>query len=67
VLPAGPLLDSVVNSTDMLKPIIFGMGFGGITDIKIGPGSSGYLYVLTFTKTEGTIFKIVPKDIRRQN
>ena len=67
VLPAGPLSDRVVNSTDMLKPIIFGMGFGGITDIKIGPGSSGYLYVLTFSKTEGTIFKIVPKDIRRQN
>jgi hypothetical protein len=61
------LSDRVINSTDILKPIIFGMSFGGITDIKIGPGSSRYLYVLTFSKTEGTIFKIVPKEIRRQN
>ena len=33
VQPAGPLSDRVVNSTDLLKRIVFGMGFGGITDI----------------------------------
>ncbi|MGB0028261.1 MAG: hypothetical protein WBP64_15610, partial [Nitrososphaeraceae archaeon] len=35
----------------------------GITDIKVGPGGNDrYLYVLTFSKAEGTIFRIIPKD-----
>lgn len=36
-------------------PIIFGQGFGGITDIQTGP--DGYLYVLSYT---GTLYKILP-------
>ena len=42
-----------------MDEIIFGKGFGGITDMKIGP-DDGYLYILTFDKTQGTIYKIVP-------
>jgi hypothetical protein len=35
--------------------VIFGQGFGTITDLQIGP--DGYLYVLTLA---GTIYRIVP-------
>jgi glucose/arabinose dehydrogenase len=57
--PNGSLADRVANSSDTLNEIIFGKGFGGITDIKVGP-DDGYLYVLTFNKTQGTIFRIAP-------
>ena len=60
LLPTGPLEDRVVNSSDTLDGIIFGRGFGGITDIKVCP-DDGYLYVLTFDSSQGTIFRIVPK------
>jgi glucose/arabinose dehydrogenase len=60
LLPTGPIEDRVVNSSDTLDGIIFGRGFGGITDIKAGP-DDGYLYVLTFDSSQGTIFRIVPK------
>ena len=61
LLSTGPLEDRVVNSSDTLDGIIFGREFGGITDIKVGP-DDGYLYVLTFDSSQGTIFRIVPKD-----
>jgi glucose/arabinose dehydrogenase len=39
------LSDSIAHTMEELEPVIFGKGFGGITDMKIGP--DGYLYVLT--------------------
>src|SRR5215207_2785211 len=59
--PNGPLADKVVSSYDnkKLDEIIFGKGFGGITDMQIGP-KDGYLYVLTFDKTQGIIYRISP-------
>jgi aldose sugar dehydrogenase len=59
--PNSPLADKVVSSYDnkKLDEIIFGKGFGGITDMQIGP-KDGYLYVLTFDKTQGTIYRIFP-------
>jgi glucose/arabinose dehydrogenase len=57
LLPTGPLADGVANSSDSLNQIIFGKGFGGITDLKVSP-YDGYLYVLTFD--QGTIYRIVP-------
>lgn len=39
-----PLKDKVANNTAELGKIIFGKGFGGITDLEVGP--DGYLYVL---------------------
>jgi aldose sugar dehydrogenase len=59
--PNSPLADKVVSSYDnkKLDEIIFGKGFGGITDIQIGP-RDGYLYILTFDKTQGTIYRISP-------
>lgn len=63
VLPPGQLVDKVVNSSDALQGTIFGKGFGRITDIKVGlkddNGIDDYLYVLTFHKTQGTIFRSV--------
>jgi glucose/arabinose dehydrogenase/plastocyanin len=42
-----PLADKAADSRDELKKggVIFGTGFGGITDIQVGP--DGYLYVLS--------------------
>jgi hypothetical protein len=39
-----PLLNKLANNTAELEKIIFGKGFGGITDLEIGP--DGYLNVL---------------------
>jgi glucose/arabinose dehydrogenase len=45
----GPLKDKVVDNAEELEDIIFGHGFGGITDIKIGP-YDGYMYVLSLNR-----------------
>src|SRR6187200_1105822 len=55
LLPLGPIADGIANSSDALDPILFGRGFGGITDIKVNP-YDGYLYILTF---DGAIYRIV--------
>jgi aldose sugar dehydrogenase len=52
----GALADKQVNSPKEVIPLIFGSGFGGITDLEVGP--DGYLYVLTYF---GEIYKIMPK------
>ena len=48
------LNDRIVDNNDELDSIIFGQGFGGITDIKTGP--DGYLYILSFN--DGAIYRI---------
>jgi len=40
-----PLADKVVNSENETRNVIFAKGFGGITDMTLGP--DGYLYVLS--------------------
>jgi glucose/arabinose dehydrogenase len=52
-----PLVDKVTEDDAENEAIIFGEGFGGITDIEVGP--DGYLYVVSIGL--GKIFKIVPK------
>lgn len=54
----GPLADKIANSTNELQDIIFGKGFGGITDIEVGP--DGYLYVVSHD--HGAIYRIVPHN-----
>ena len=68
----GLLNDHISNNSEELGGIIFGQGFGGITnlnlkkhnyfggitDIEVGP--DGYIYILTFGETNGIIYKIVP-------
>jgi glucose/arabinose dehydrogenase len=57
----GGLADKALDSGDEVDDILFGTGFGGITDVKVGP--DGYLYVLTFQDDSGSIFRIVPTDV----
>jgi aldose sugar dehydrogenase len=56
----GRLEDKVANTTQELQEgeIIFGEGFGTITDIQVGP-EDGYLYILTY---QGTIYRIIPSS-----
>jgi aldose sugar dehydrogenase len=56
----GPLADKVSNTPEELQQVIFGKGFGVITDIQVGP-EDGYLYVLTY---QGTIYKIAPSQLQ---
>ena len=50
------LSDRVVDNNQQFAPLIFGIGFVGITDIKTGP--DGLLYILSIG--DGTIYKIMP-------
>ena len=50
------LEDKIADTHDELQSVIFGQGFGVITDIQVGAGD-GYLYVLTY---DGSIYRIVP-------
>jgi glucose/arabinose dehydrogenase len=65
----GPLEDRIANSSAELQDIIFGTGFGSITDIQVGP--DGFLYVISIfdsigtpypynENARGTIFRIRP-------
>jgi aldose sugar dehydrogenase len=57
-----PLTDKMANNLEESNDVIFGKGFGGITDLEIGP--DGYLYVLAINRfhedSTGTIYRIVP-------
>ena len=52
------LKDKVANSNKEWRDVIFAGGFGGITDIQVGP--DGYLYVLSYPY--GKIYRILPVD-----
>jgi aldose sugar dehydrogenase len=76
ILP-GDLRDKIADDVDELEDVIFGQGFGGITDLEVGP--DGYLYVLSLhqggsncssserncvkydSEVQGVIFRISPK------
>jgi aldose sugar dehydrogenase len=49
------LQDNKIDDPKENLPLIFGQGFGGITDIQVGP--DGYLYVLSYT---GSLYRIIP-------
>src|SRR5215211_1033985 len=61
--PNSSLLDKVVSGNEIGydKEIVFGKGFGGVTDIEVGL-KDGYLYILTFSKGQGTIYRIVSNN-----
>lgn len=50
-----PLDDKVADTAGEIQSIVFGQGFGVITDIQEGP--DGYLYILGI---DGNIYRIVP-------
>jgi aldose sugar dehydrogenase len=60
-----PLTDKIANNLEESNEVIFGKGFGGITDLEIGP--DGYLYVLAIKRfhedNTGTIYRIVPVSV----
>jgi glucose/arabinose dehydrogenase len=49
------LADNKIQDPKENLPLIFGQGFGGITDIQVGP--DGYLYVLSYT---GAMYRVLP-------
>jgi aldose sugar dehydrogenase len=53
------LADKIANNATENKDIIFGEGFGGITDLEVGP-YDGYLYIVSLG--HGAIYRIVPGD-----
>ena len=57
------LQDKVFNPSDNMVEIIFGAGFGCVTDLKFGP--DGILYVVS--ATEGKIFRVIPSENVQQN
>lgn len=52
----GSLSDKIANSTKELTNVIFGKGFGGITDLQVG--DDGYLYVVSYA--HGSIYRLMP-------
>jgi aldose sugar dehydrogenase len=53
----GTLEDRIAENTDTLKQVLFGHGFGGITDIEVGP--DGYLYILSLYKGGDSCLEIL--------
>ena len=53
---SGLLQDKIANSTSELDNVILAEGFGGITDLEVGP--DGYLAVVSIG--QGKIFRILP-------
>lgn len=58
LLLGGALDDKVIYSDIENEKIIFGEGFGGISDLEIGPDD--YLYVVSIG--QGKIYKLMPVD-----
>jgi glucose/arabinose dehydrogenase len=52
------LVDLVVDNEEELSAIIFGSGFGSITDIATSP--DGFLYIVSFE--DGIIYRIAPSS-----
>ena len=54
----GELADKVADNPDESNSVIFGKGFGVITDIQISP-DDGYMYILNYA---GIMYRIVPSS-----
>src|SRR5919197_3484108 len=56
LLPSS-LANKIAQDPIAAQAAVFADGFGGVTDIQVGP-DDGYLYILSYT--DGTIYRIVP-------
>lgn len=56
----GVLSDRAANTDSETQSVIFGEGFGGIADLKVGLGD-GYLYVLSIGN--GAVYRILPNAL----
>ncbi len=63
VFKSSQLQDKVVNVGDSMDEIIFGTGFGCISDVITGP--DGLLYFVSLS--DGTIYRIAPKSSAAQS
>jgi aldose sugar dehydrogenase len=54
----GQLSHRIANTTKESNDVLFATGFAGVTDLEVGP--DGYLYILTFHKSQGSIHRVVP-------
>jgi aldose sugar dehydrogenase len=55
----GQVEDKVVETPDEIpEKMVFGQGFGTISDIELGP--DGYIYVLTHDESDGAVYRITP-------
>jgi aldose sugar dehydrogenase len=63
LLPSNSQLsDKIVSSNETSNEIIFGKGFGGITDIELEP-DYGFMYILTFDgDRKGTIYRVTANN-----
>jgi glucose/arabinose dehydrogenase len=56
------LEDKTASTVEELDDLIFARGFGGITDLEVGP--DGFLYVLTINRFHadnvGSIYRVIP-------
>jgi hypothetical protein len=53
------LQDNTLNTDESNEEILFGTGFGAITDVEEGP--DGFLYIVSLSN--GKIYRIIPKDM----
>ncbi len=58
LLLGGPLVDKVVDTNSENEGIIFGEGFGGISDLEVGP--DGYIYVVSIG--QGKIYRVASEN-----
>jgi glucose/arabinose dehydrogenase len=58
VFESPELQDNTLNAEESNEEILFGTGFGAITDVKEGP--DGFLYVVSLSN--GKIYRILPKE-----
>jgi glucose/arabinose dehydrogenase len=58
----GPLSDGIAGTGESQEGIIFGTGFGCISDVETGP--DGLLYLVSLS--EGTIFRVEPRNYTAQ-
>jgi hypothetical protein len=56
------LSDKVLNVDDPMDEIVFGTGFGCLTDIEVGP--DGFIYIVSLS--EERIYRILPKAAAQQ-
>jgi glucose/arabinose dehydrogenase len=56
----GLLADKISNNATENENVIFGEGFGGISDLEVGP-YDGYLYIVSLGL--GNIYRIVPNQV----
>ncbi|MGI0102958.1 MAG: hypothetical protein ACREA7_10260 [Nitrosotalea sp.] len=58
VFQSPQLQDDVADVNDSMDEIMFGTGFGCMTDIKVGP--DGFVYIVSLS--DGTIYRLIPKQ-----